>query len=138
MDVETPASERTLHLSSYVDRAFDDVVERFRRPGIDELLDSSIAVAVGGSQPGAVLRASSPQTVSHATARVPVDWRFSGAGGGIAEGAGVISLLVVQSGRDPVTEVLVTVAVPDEAAHRVAPVLRRFLDELAARLTSGV
>ena len=134
MTGDITAPERSLHLSGYVDRAFDAVVEVFRGSEIDELMTAALAAATGPAGGEIVLHGQQPEAVSVSTERVVVGWRLEGADGTTSEGMATISLLVVQSGHDPVTEVLLTLSVPDEGATWIAPALRRFLDELTGRL----
>jgi hypothetical protein len=135
MDVATSAAERTIHLSAYVERGIDELIDTFAGDEVNELL-GEVSVAALGSSGGAVaVRASSPQPVSNGTARIAVEWEAVGAGGTRVAGSGCISLLVVQSGREPVTELRVSRPGPEETSSAVAPVVRHFRDDLAERLS---
>jgi hypothetical protein len=133
MAVRTPVGEHTLHLSGYVDLALADVLRLFSRPGIDEVFRSSADAVLGGAGPSLSLHVSQPEQFSVGTARATATWRRVGASvedGGSAQ----VSLLMVQSGHDPMTEILVKVTVSEDAVAEAAAVTRRLLDEITNRL----
>ena len=78
--------------------------------------------------------ATDPVWVSASHARLPVTWSVTGASGSVTEGAATISLLMVQSGHDAITELLVIVPTPDVRTGRSNAVLHEVLYELAIRL----
>jgi len=128
-------STRTASLSGYVDRPIADLVARFADPRIDGVISAAIRVALGDS--GAALIAARADTavwVSSGTVRTTVRWHAIDQDGHPVEGAATISLLVVQSGDDAITELLVSVPVTDETAGITTAVTRRIIDELAQRL----
>lgn len=131
----TPSPRHTIHLSSYVPLPMDEVFDAFAGwPNIDGLLTDAARRAVGEDGPYIPVHATEPVLVSDGHARVRVSWTVTTPRGRLAEGHAVVALLRVQSGRDPMTEVLMTVDVAESAAAEVAPVLHRVLDEVTDRL----
>ena len=131
---EDSATTRTLHLCGYVNLSLEDVLGLFARPDMEELLASSLRKAMGSAGERMSLRASGAEQLSDATARLFVDWRTTDRDGRAYEGSATISLLVVQTGVDPITELLVALPVDEEVAPWVAAATRRFLDEVITRL----
>ena len=131
---EDGATTRTLHLCDYVNLSLDDVIGLFARPDMEELLASSLRKAMGSAGERMSLRASGAEQLSDATARLFVDWRTTDRDGTPYAGSATISLLVVQTGADPITELLVALPVDQEVAPWVAAATRRFLDEVITRL----
>ena len=124
-------------LCAYVDLSLGDLLERFADPSIDGLLASAIHSALGGRPDQHVsAHASAPYRVSARNARIPVAWYATDGRGREREGAVTVSLLGVQSGDDPVTELLVTVPVRDASAGEVTAAVHRVLDELADLLAA--
>jgi hypothetical protein len=72
--------------------------------------------------------------VSATSSRVPVTWHVTNSGPE-RSGPATITLLLVQSGRTPLTELLVSIPVAGDVPDGVADVARRFLDQLVTRLT---
>lgn len=122
---------RTLHLSAYVELPLADVWDRFADPMIDDLLLESMQAALGGGE-GISAHVSRPVLESDFNGHVAVSWR--GPGERATEGVATISLLVVQSGHDPITELHVALGVPVRQADSIARNTHRFLDELTRRL----
>ena len=123
-----------MSIPGYVEVAFDDVVGAFsRKDEITELLDAAVS---GVFPPGSIvrLRASEPQHLSHWSARVKLAWQFVDPRGRPFGGDATVHLLVLQSGSDPMTELLLTMTVDDQYATAVAHAVHRFLDELVRRL----
>ncbi len=130
-------TERTASVSAYVDLPIAEVVARFSDPGIDGLLMSAMRAALGGEGPGEVLSVHAWPTiwVSTGNVRVVVTWRARGAAGHVTERNATIALLMVQSGHDAITELLVTLPVTDDdEALSATAALHRILDELTHRL----
>jgi hypothetical protein len=124
-----------VHLSAYVDLPLDDVLEHFADPGFGELLAAAMRTAMGVPDEVAVHSLVAPPVwESGANARVPVEWRITGRSGRTAEGSATISLLVVQSGHDAITELLVAMPVSEELAHTVTETTHRVLNDLIGRL----
>lgn len=131
----TPEAEvRTASVSAYVDLPLADVFARFSDPGIDGLLMATMRRSLSGV--GEVLSVHTWPTlwVATGTVRVQVTWRIRGADAVVREGTATISLLMVQGGKDAITELLVTVPLGEDGAAMVAEATHRILDELTRRL----
>ena len=132
IDLRPPVT-RTLRISAYVDRALDEVVEIFARPGIDAMLAAAVQTALGSADARATVHAAKPVWVTAGHASVAVTWRVVGRSGRANDGKASIALLMVQSGHDPMTELLValTVAGDDPVAsaktHGVLDEITRLL-----------
>jgi hypothetical protein len=134
--VESSTHEiRALHLSAYVDRSLDAIMATFVAPEIDELLAGAVraALEVAGER-SVETHASAPEWVSSSHVRVPVSWRATRSSGQIAEGVATLSLLVVRTGHDAVTELLVTLPLSREAEDLAVTTMHRVVDEITARL----
>lgn len=127
---------RTASVSAYVNLPIVDVVARFSDPGIDGLLMSTMRNSVRDAGLGDVLSVHAWPTVwvATGTVRVNLTWRLRGVRGRVTEGSATIALLTVQSGREPITELLATVPVGDGDLRVVTDATHRLLDELTRRL----
>lgn len=130
------AAERTMRLDAYVDLALVDVIERFARPDIDDVLATTMSAALEGRE-RVVVRTSPPERLTANAARIAVDWQPVDPAGRTRAGTASIQLLVVQSGKNPITELLVTLIVTDDDARPIAHATRRFLDRLTERLAAS-
>lgn len=130
--------ERTVRLSAYVDRPLGSLVQALAGPRVDELLAASAARAGRGSEvPRVQAHADDPVWVSGTHARIPVEWSIADSVRPL-EGSAVISLLVVQSGEQAVTELLVSAPVAPELAPTAGSLLRHVMDELTEALEATV
>jgi hypothetical protein len=126
--------DRTMSVPGYVEVAFDDVLDAFSDEAtIAELLDAAVVDAFPA---GSIvqLQASPPALLTRWSARVKLAWRFVDPRGHPFEGEAAVQLLVLQSGNEPLTELLVTMRIDDVYATAVATAVHRFLDVLVARL----
>lgn len=125
---------RTASVSAYVDLPLADVFARFSDPGIDGLLMAALRRSLTGL--GEVLSVHAWPTVwvATGTVRVQVTWRIRGADARVREGTATISLLMVQSGHDAITELLVTLPVGDDEVAVSTDTTHRVLDELTRSL----
>jgi hypothetical protein len=144
MVVDNPAQEsspsvaagvRTVRLSAYVDLPLDVVLERFAGPGVDDLLTSAMhaGLALVGEDPIRV-HASVPVRQSDANVRVPIVWHDSSRS---HDRTATISLLVVQSGREAITELLIELQVLEDRARAATEAAHHVLDELATRIEAA-
>lgn len=126
---------RMASLSGYVDRPIADLAARFADPRIDGVLSAAIRAALcdRGIALTAV-RAENAVWLSSGTVRMTVRWHAIDPDGHSVQGVATISLLVVQSGDDAITELLVSVPVTDDSAAITTAVTRRIIDELSRRL----
>ena len=126
--------DRPMSVPGYVEVAFEDVLDAFAQADtIAELLDAAV---VGAFPPGSIvrLRASAPEHLTKWSARVKLAWHFVDPRGHGFDGDATIQVLVLQSGNEPLTELLLTVTVDDQYATALADAVHRFLDELVRRL----
>ncbi len=135
---DTPSSlDRSASLSAYVDLALEDVVARFADPAIDDLLTSAIRTALGlDAHEELWAHAETCLWVSSGNVRVAVAWRARRPKGPVTEGTATISLLVVQSGHDAITELLVSLPVHGDTAGIATEAAHHILDEVTRRLES--
>lgn len=127
-------AQRTLHLCEYVELSLDDVLAAFGRPDIEEVLKASLQHALGSMGERMTLHAAAVDQMSDSSARVVVDWSTTTRDATPVAGTAVLSLLTVQSGSAPITEVLVALPVAEDVATWVAAAMRRFLDHVTDRL----
>ena len=136
--IETRSDEHPpslIRMCSYVDRTFADLVEVLAQPGLAGWLHTVAGAAIGDEAvtvvPGTLVR------VSDTFAHLPLWWSAAGSDGGEREGRAAIDLIVVRSGSDPSTEVLMTLWDTDASARAVIAHSHRFLDGLTDRLTAA-
>ncbi|MFZ6004008.1 MAG: hypothetical protein ACOYXM_08755 [Actinomycetota bacterium] len=123
----------TAALSAYIDLSMDDVVSFFTDPGADAVLAATIQDVLAAADELVSVHAEPTLWASSGNLRVAVCWRVRGPSGDVRDGTATISLLVVQSGDDPITELLVSLPVQHERELTTATV-RRILDGLTSRL----
>jgi hypothetical protein len=102
--------------------------------GLDRLLGDAFAAALPAGGPVVTVEALPPTWVSGDNASIPLSWRVHEGRELVALGTAALSVLRVQSGHDPLTELLLTVDVAEPAVAAVAPVLRQVLDDVSATL----
>lgn len=130
--------QRTIRLSSYVDRPLGSLVQVLAGPRVDELLAASAARAGRAAElPRVEAHAEEAEWVSSTHARIRVHWSVADPVRPLA-GSAVISLLVVQSGEHAVTELLVATPVGPDVALAAGSLLRHVMDELAVALEASV
>ena len=127
-------AQHTLHICEYVNVSLSDVLDLLAQPGSEELLGRALRRAVGSAGTGLDLHASVAEQLSDTSARLFLDWRGTDREGHDFAGSARISLLVVQSGSEAITEVLAALQVDDDVATWVAAAARRFLGEVTAQL----
>lgn len=126
--------DRWVRVSGYIEMGLEAVIERFERDDVDRLLESALASAVGVPSSRLQVRGTGPVRVSAANAHVNVTWRIAGPDDNTTQGAGSIALLRVQSGHDPITELLVSVRTHEGDAAWVAASLHGFVENLLGSL----
>ncbi len=124
---------RTMKVCDYVERPFLDVTEMLSSSDAEELLTAALRAGLGPGVSSVEVRAV-PQPATRDAARFDVDWCATDQAGGASRGTGSILVLVVDSGRDAVTELLVTVLIAEELAVQAAAATHRFLHELTRQL----
>lgn len=121
-----------IQLCDYVDRAFEEIVERFEDPSAQALFERTLEQVTG--LPAEVRRIQSA-VVSRHVARFPMAWRA-----GRFEGRATLTTIVLHGGREPITELLVRVDAPGAAEvsglgeDGTIRLLRNFLDVLTREL----
>lgn len=129
---------RSASVSAYVDLPITEVVAHFTDPGIDGLLASAIRAALGVTGEALVsAHADASVWVSSGNVHLSVTWRFRGPDGQANDGTAMVSLLVVQSGHDAITELLVTLPVSEERSASITDATHRILDEFTRRLEAA-
>jgi hypothetical protein len=124
----------TLHLSDYVALSLADILEVFDRGEMEGIIASSVVAALGEGAPELVVATADPEVVSGIAARVNVLWSLEGDGQDGDAGSAVVTLLVVQSGDEPLTELLLTLPQTGGPVELPPGTLRRLLDEVTRRL----
>lgn len=131
----TPSLLHTIRLSAYVDLGLDDTLDVLATwPGLEAVVSDAVRAAVDDTGPTVEVETSEILRVSDAQARLTVSWSVVTPRGETAGSHAEVALLRVQSGREPMTELLLRVDVASAAVPEVAPVLRRVLDDVADRL----
>lgn len=129
------STRRPIRLSGYLDLRMEDVIDACApTAGIDQLLAAAFAAALPPGGPVVTVDALPPTWVSGDNASIPLSWRVHEDGVLVALGTASLSVLRVQSGHDPLTELLLTVDVAEPAAAAVAPVLRQVVDDVSSVL----
>jgi hypothetical protein len=119
---------RALGVCGYVERPFPEVVDAFASPATT----ARIAAALGAmlDSEDLVVDLRGPVVVSARAARVYLTWDRPDRDG--PRGEATLSVLAVRSGREALTELLLSVPADSEAAESSGA--REFLDRLAAAL----
>lgn len=102
--------------------------------GIEDELQRAFAMALPLDGPVVSVEVLRPTWVSGDNASVPLSWRVHRDGELVAVGTAAMSVLRVQSGHDPLTELLLIVDIAEPAVAAVAPVLRQVLDDVSSAL----
>src|SRR3546814_20232674 len=79
-------ADRPMGVAAYADLALADLLERFARPDVEELLRESIQVAAAHDGDHLLLRASDPAPLTDRSARVPPAWHAASPTGRVREG----------------------------------------------------
>lgn len=125
---------RTMSLATSAAMPFDEVMGVFDQPAVDALLEAAVATAFRGSEVAIDVHASDLERFAHRSARLSLEWHLTDKSRVDRRGVASLQLFVLQSGSEPITELVLTLAVEDEHAHAVAGLLHDFLDELSDRL----
>jgi hypothetical protein len=125
-----------MRLVGAVELPLADVMALLGQPGTDGLLEAALAAAPELERYRISLRCSPPQRVGAYGALMPLAWHAVDEQGRARDGDAWIQLVVVQSGRAPHTELVLSLSVADAVAPGLAAALHRFLDDVASRLTA--
>jgi hypothetical protein len=133
-DILTPVAASTdavatrpLGVCGYVERGLPEVVERLSAPGAATQVASALAPTLHAGAGDIVVDLRGPVLVSDRVAHLHLAWAAADGRNGRFK----LSVLAVRSGRDALTELLVSVPVDETTAVGTAVAARHFLDELA-------
>jgi hypothetical protein len=124
---------RPMRVCGYIDRALPDLMAALASDGIEDTLARALAEAVAVDIDHVTVTTTQPVAISASTAEVTATWEVSFSRSR-RQGSAKVDLLMVQSGHEPVTEVLVTMSVIDGEAEAAASATHRFLDQLTLSL----
>lgn len=126
---------RAIRLSGYLEMRMEDVIDACAPgAGIEDQLQRAFGLALPLDGPVVTVEVLRPTWVSGDNASIPLSWRVHRGGELVAVGTAALSVLRVQSGHDPLTELLLSVDISEPAVVEVAPVLRQVLDEVSSVL----
>jgi hypothetical protein len=126
---------RMIRLSGYLDLRMEDVIDACSpAAGIEDLLGLAFGRAMSLDGPAVTVEVLPPTWVSGDNASIPLSWRVHRGDDLVALGSAALSVLRVQSGQDPLTELLLSVDISEPAVSLVAPVLREVLDDVSTEL----
>lgn len=131
----TAAERRPMRVCAYVELPFEAVVERLGQPQADDLLAAALHAAAGHGPADLEVEVHELEVVARRMARVRVSWRPRRPGREAR--SGTLLILAVQSGADPLTELLIDLVVEGSKAPGTAAAVRRFLNELERRLVGS-
>jgi len=127
-----------LHVSAYVDLPLPEVLGRLAPSEAAALLTAAFRAALDAARDVDVnVRAEAPVWVSDSHVRVPVSWSISRPSAAVSVGAATISLLVVQSGDEAITELLAVVPISPEGELRSTAELHEVLEQIARHLEAA-
>jgi hypothetical protein len=121
-------------VSGYVHAPFEEVMAELRGPRSREVLRTAIAAGLGFASDVVDVEISAVERYAGGAARIELSWHGDDGAGRVRGGRVTVTVLVVQSGDDAVTELLVRTLVDTAAAAEAAAAIRRCLDELSERL----
>jgi hypothetical protein len=125
---------RMMRVCDYIALPYDTVVGLLDASDGRLYLEDALAAALGGDRSKTTVSAWSPARVARRMTQVHVSWHISDLDGRDVAGDGVLLVLGLQTGREPLTELIATIAVEDELSATASATARRFLDDLTARL----
>lgn len=130
------SAHRLVRVVDCVDLSLGDVMAVFDRPQIDEMLEATMVDATGADPAPLRLHvhADRPERLTAYAARVRVTWRAIRASEPRHEGGASLVLRVLQSGSEPMTELVITHEVQSDTARETANTMRRALEALTDRL----
>jgi hypothetical protein len=126
---------RTIHLSAYVGLGIDDVVDLLSsRSWIEARLATAVVAVLGADAADLALDLSTVTRISAASASCSVSWTVRNGNEQLVAGHAGVAILLVQSGADPLTELLLTIEVEERNHSSVARALHAILDRITAGL----
>ena len=129
---------RTVGLNCYLEVAVNEAVARLASPAVDDVVRSCLATGVDVEVDDIRAHVGSPTWVADRSAGAGVSWGITRPGRPSAGGEARLSLVAVQTGHDPITELVVTFGVPNDpsVARSITTVARSTLDALASFLAT--
>jgi hypothetical protein len=131
----TSRQQRPMSVSGYVDAPFGDVMAELAGPRARRVLRAAIAAGLGFGEDQVDVDVRAPAVHAGGSAQVELTWSGDDGAGRVRGGSATVTVLLVQSGEDPVTELLVRTQVDTDTAPQAAAAIHRCLDELAALLS---
>lgn len=123
---------RAIRLSGYLELRMEDVIDACAPgAGVEDVIQRAFLGAMSLDGPIVSVEVLRPTWVSGDNASIPLSWRVHRGDELVAVGTAALSVLRVQSGHDPLTELLLSVDVSEPAVAAVAPVLRQVLDDVS-------
>jgi hypothetical protein len=102
-----------------------------------DLLTTALNAALEPDGPRVSVRISPLETIGRTVARAGLSCQAIDPQVAETQGVGTITVLAVRSGREALTELLVSVRVEEEHARQAATVARRFLEQVTALLSTS-
>jgi hypothetical protein len=124
--------DHLVSVCDYVALPLDEVATLLSRAGSRDLLATALNAALEPDGPRVSVRISPIETIDRAAAHAHVMYQAIDPAVAEMHGDGTITMLVVRTGREALTELLVSVEVEEESARQAATVARRFLERLTA------
>ena len=129
----------TVHLSSYVGLGIDDVVDVLSsRSWIEARLAGAVVAVLGEAASDLALDLSAVTRISSCSASCSVSWTVTNENAQLVAGQAGVSVLRVQSGSEPLTELLLTIDVEEHHRSSVARTLHAILERITAALEESI
>jgi hypothetical protein len=131
----TERQQRPMSVSGYVEAPFGEVMAELAGPRARRVLQTAIAAGLGFGEDQVSVEVRAPAVHSGGSAQVDLTWSGDDGAGRVRGGSATVTVLLVQSGEDAITELLVRTQVDTATAPRAAAAIHRCLDELGALLS---
>jgi hypothetical protein len=131
----TERQQRPMSVSGYVDAPFGEVMAELAGPRARRVLQAAIAAGLGFGEDQVSVEVRAPAVHSGGSAQVDLTWSGDDGAGRVRGGSATVTVLLVQSGEDAITELLVRTQVDTATAPQAAAAIHRCLDELGALLS---
>jgi hypothetical protein len=125
--------KRLVGVSDYVAQRFTTVSDALGQPDGGGLLTTALTAALEPHRLEFTLESAPLETIGRAVARRRITCRAMDQTD-VESVHGSITVLAVNSGKDPITEVLVTARVDAAFAREAAAAARRFLEQLTSQI----
>jgi hypothetical protein len=125
---------RPMHVCAYVETTFDEALTSLEQAKGSSTLASLLHDLLEPDAGVVTVQLRGPETTADGSACLYLTWTTTDAAGRERQRDATLSVLVVRSGREPITELLVSTVAPPDAAGAVAADVNRFLDALSAKV----